>query len=300
MEYVPFGASDKIKLSIAIVTNLICVPTRNGKRCSEQDAIKFMMMCQARALNPFEGDAFLIGYDNKDGGATYSLITAHQAFLKRAELNAQYDGMESGIIYRVRDGDEDKLIERQGDFFEDGEDVVGGWAKVYFKNRSKPMYKRLRMSRFKKGFGIWMEDAAGMIVKCAEADALRSAFPTMLGGLYMREEVDEKSNSTMNSVTPVFATVEAPAPAPPAPEPPKEDKPETAMDKVKSLCESSKISMQNLIQILIEKGIAPDGCDVDDLEDNPEVLDYIIAKWDEITKKKGETNGKKGKDGNAG
>ena len=33
------------------------------------------------------------------------------------------------------------------------------------------------------------DDPAGMIVKCAEADALRSAFPTMLGGCYTEEEM---------------------------------------------------------------------------------------------------------------
>jgi hypothetical protein len=87
MEYVPFGASDKIKLTIAIIKNLVAVKTKSGKTCSDQDAIKFMMMCQARRLNPFEGDAFLIGYDAKD--ALRSHITAHQAFLKRAEVNAE-------------------------------------------------------------------------------------------------------------------------------------------------------------------------------------------------------------------
>src|SRR5580692_885246 len=97
MEYVPFGSQDKIKLSVAIVQNLICVKTKTGKTCTAGDAIKFMMMCQARRLNPFEGDAFLIGYDGREGPA-FSLITAHQAFLKRAEVNPEYDGMKSGVI----------------------------------------------------------------------------------------------------------------------------------------------------------------------------------------------------------
>src|SRR5580693_5423162 len=95
-EYVPFGAQDKIKLSISIVQNLIAVKTRSGKTCSQNDALKFIAMCLARRLHPLEGDSFLIGYDGKDG-PTFSLITAHQAFLKRAELNPEYDGMTSGV-----------------------------------------------------------------------------------------------------------------------------------------------------------------------------------------------------------
>src|SRR5256885_17207110 len=97
VEFIPHGSEDKVKLSIAMVKNLIAVRTKSGATCSDNDAIKFVAMCQARRLNPFEGDAFLIGFDGTDG-PQFSLITAHQAFLKRAELNAEYDGMKSGII----------------------------------------------------------------------------------------------------------------------------------------------------------------------------------------------------------
>jgi phage recombination protein Bet len=200
-EYVPFGAQDKIKLSISIVQNLIAVKTRSGKTCSQNDALKFIAMCLARRLNPLEGDSFLIGYDGKDG-PTFSLITAHQAFLKRAELNPEYDGMTSGVI--VEDGG--KLLELEGDFYSDGQIVKGGWAKVFFKNRKQAMYKRVRLQRFQKAFGIWQDDPAGMIVKCAEADALRSSFPTMLGGLYLREEV--APSEPAKTTTPIFSSPE--------------------------------------------------------------------------------------------
>jgi phage recombination protein Bet len=187
MEFVPFGGQDKIKLSVAIVQRLIAVPTKRGETCSERDALKFMMMCQAKRLNPFEGDAFLIGYDTQNG-PSFSLITAHQAFLKRAEVHPEFDGMKSGIIILGDDGKE--LIEREGDFHLPGEDIVGGWATVFFKNRKIPTTRKVRMSRFNKGFAQWKDDPAGMICKCAEADAMRSSFPTMVGGLYLREEMD--------------------------------------------------------------------------------------------------------------
>lgn len=186
MTYQPYGAADNVRLSIDIVKNLIAVPTRSGKTCSDNDAIKFMMMCQSRRLDPFSGDAFLIGYDGQNG-PEFSLITAHQAFLKRAELHPEYDGMKSGIIIAQDNG---QVEEREGDFHFENEAVAGGWATVFCKNRKYPTTRRVRMARFNKGFAQWKADAAGMICKCAEADALRSTFPTMLGGLYMREEVD--------------------------------------------------------------------------------------------------------------
>lgn len=184
MTFVPFGSKDSIKLSAKIVQSMVCVPTKSGKVCSEIEAMKFMMLCKARALNPFEGDAFLIGYDSNNG-PTFSLITAHQAFLKRAEIHTEYDGMESGLVVTDKSG---TMLDREGDFFLEGDTILGAWATVFFKTRSHPMRKRIRLQAFVKPYGRWKDDPAGMIVKCVEADALRSSFPTTLGGLYIDGE----------------------------------------------------------------------------------------------------------------
>lgn len=185
-EYVPFAAQEPIKLSVKIIRDLIAVPTRSGKVCDDRQAMKFLMLCRSRKLNPFEGDAFLIGYDTKDG-PQFSLITAHQAFLKRAEMHPDYDGMESGVVVRTQNG-RGPLEQHEGDFVDDGEVLVGAWATVYRKDRSHPTKRILKLSTFKKAFGRWNDDPAGMIVKCAEADALRSTFPTQLAGMYLEEE----------------------------------------------------------------------------------------------------------------
>lgn len=186
--FVPFMGKEEIRLSVSIVKKLICVKTRNGRICDDREAIRFIMLCKARGLNPFEGDAYLTGYENNDGTATFSLITAHQAFLKRAETHPEYDGMESGVMVV----DKDKaLVDREGDFTLDSDTIVGGWATVYFKNRSHPMTKRLKLSTFSTGKSRWSKDPAGMIVKCAEADALRSSFPTQLGGMYLEDELSD-------------------------------------------------------------------------------------------------------------
>lgn len=190
VEFVPFGTKDKIELSIEVVKRLIAVKTKSGKQPSDEDAFKFMLMCQARRLNPFEGDAYLIGYDGQHG-PSFSLITAHQAFLKRAELHPEFDGMESGTIV-LREA---KITDLVGDWHMPSDKILGGWATVYFKNRSHPMTKRVRLERFNKGYGIWRDDPAGMVVKCAEADALRSSFPTMLGGMFISEEMSETTTA---------------------------------------------------------------------------------------------------------
>lgn len=186
VRFVPYGSADEIRLSIQIVLNTIAVPTKSGKLPTQRDALRFIGMCQARRLNPLEGDAFLIGYDTVNG-PVFNLITAHQAFLKRAELHPEYDGMESGIV--VVTDDKPEPIDIHGDFHTDDQTCAGGWARVHFKTRKIPTYRRIRLARFNTGRAEWAKDAPGMICKCAEADALRSSFPTMLGGLYLRDEI---------------------------------------------------------------------------------------------------------------
>ena len=100
--FVPLGASDEIKLTVAMVRQFVAVPTKSKKEASDIDCIKFIALCKARRLNPFEGDAYLIGYDSQDG-PKFNLITAHQAFLKRAEQSPDYDGMTSGLIVKRDD-----------------------------------------------------------------------------------------------------------------------------------------------------------------------------------------------------
>jgi phage recombination protein Bet len=190
VEFIPVGCTDKIKLSVKIVQNLIAVPTRSGKTCSERDALKFIMLCAAKKLNPFESDAFLVGYDGQNG-PEFSLITAHQALLKRCELHPEYDGMQSGVIVK----DDSGLKDLEGDFHLDDQELVGAWAKVFFKTRKYPSTDRIALKSFIKTTKdgtptkFWKENPAGQLCKCAEASAMRKAFPTMCGGMYLREEV---------------------------------------------------------------------------------------------------------------
>lgn len=259
MEFIPFGAADKIKLTTQIIQNIVAVPSKSGKTCSERDAVKFMMLCQAQRLNPFAGDAFLIGYDGNNGVASFSLITAHQAFLKRAEACPEYDGMESGVIIQDKD---DSIKEVEGDFHLPDQVVLGGWAKVFHRKRSKPTYRRIRLERFDKGFAQWKDDPAGMICKCAEADALRSTFPTLLGGLYIDGEQQRQviEVNTEAPITPRFnrelkptteengaaersAAIEAEQPAKPVRKPaaPKQ----TPQEEVWAKLEASKIMFED-------------------------------------------------------
>lgn len=279
MEFIPHGGKDPIKLTIGIIKRLIAAPTKNNHKCSDEDAMKFLMMCSARRLNPFEGDAFLIGYDSKDG-PKFNLITAHQAFLKRAELNQEYDGMESGVIVG-RDG---KTIDLEGDFTMKHDELLGGWAKVYFKSRSRPMHKRLNLGRFNTGMSQWAKDPAGMICKCAEADALRSSFPTMLGSLYIREELEREQASP--SVTPIFKDEARKSEATDVEVVTEEDPVLSILD----LCDVTSVKDSEVVVFMKSIGMLEDGATTL-REATAENLKHVVKNWTDIQSRIKETRG---------
>lgn len=183
IEYIPFGMQEKIKLTIGMVRQFLVKPTKSGKIPSNEDITKFMMLCKARELNPWEGDSYFIGYDSQDG-PEFSMITAYQAFLKRAEACQEYDGKEQGVVVKKAG----ELKEINGEIVPEGYILVGGWAKVYRKDRGRPEYQIVNLAPYDKGRSLWNKDKSGMIVKCAVAKALRHAFPNKLAQMYIAEE----------------------------------------------------------------------------------------------------------------
>ena len=202
--------------------------------------------------------------------------------------------MKSGII--IKDDKDGKPYEIEGDFYEPGQIVVGGWAEVFCKNRKITTKRRLRLERFKKPFGVWNDDAAGMICKCAEADALRSTFPTMLGGLYMREELDSQGavangNGTANVSRPLFngsasGQIEAgdPSAAPVEPTAPDEPLASAVLAKLRAMLAQRNIAENALLNYLIEVGTVSDSvASLDDVQSSsPETIKALVVNFDQV------------------
>lgn len=186
VSYVPLGETKEIELTYVYVKNFLVHPTRNEKMPSDADIIRFMMLCKAQRLNPWTGDAFLTGYDLDGGGAAFSLITAVQALLKRAELCPEFDGIESGVVV-LREG---QLVERAGTIVLQGETLIGGWSKCWRKDRKTSYYQSVPLHVYDTKYSRWKKDPSGMIQKVAKAHVLREAFPNYLSGLKTDDEMD--------------------------------------------------------------------------------------------------------------
>lgn len=188
---------NEILLTPSIVQNYI-VGTK--ARITPVEFKFFTELCKVRKLNPFLNEAYLIKYSENSPA---QLVVGKDAILKRAILNPQYNGMESGIIVVDENGN---VIERPGTFKLESETLVGGWAKVYLKNRQYPSYVSVSFNEVaqRKGDGTLNSNWAGkpgtMVEKVAKVRALREAFVDDLGGMYDVDEIDESGNQDLQKV----------------------------------------------------------------------------------------------------
>lgn len=156
---------------------------RGNGTVSDQEVMMFLELCRAQRLNPFVNDAYLIKY----GSSPASIVTGWQTFLKRAEKHEQFDGYEAGVV--VLSPDRKQVVRRQGTLILPDEQLVGGWAKVYRKDRGRHVEIELNLSEYDKQQSIWKTMPGTMIRKTALSQGLREAFPDALAGLYSGEEL---------------------------------------------------------------------------------------------------------------
>lgn len=151
---------------------------------TDQEAYMFMKLCEARGLNPFTNEAYLIKY----GGGAATTIVGKDAFTRRAEMHPKFNGFKAGIIVEDAEGNLD--FSREGTFYVKGkEKLVGGWAEVWRKDRDKPFRMSVSMDEYDKKKSSWNSMPGTMIRKVALVGALREAFPSEFGGLYDSAEM---------------------------------------------------------------------------------------------------------------
>lgn len=174
-------AGQEVKLSYSIVRKYL---TKGNADVTDQELVQFISVCKFNKLNPFLNEAYLIKFKSARGDGNAQMVVSKEAFFKRAEASEQYDGIESGII--VLRGDD--VVELEGCFRQAKDVLLGGWAKVYRKDRRMPTVSKVNLSEYDKGNSIWNEKKATMINKIAKVQALREAFPSQLGAMYAKEE----------------------------------------------------------------------------------------------------------------
>lgn len=148
-----------------------------AKDASNDELQLFLAQCARTGLDPFNRQIYFI----KRGGKG-SVQVSIDGFRVVAERTQEMDGQECHWC---------------------GED--GAWADVWLKKEAPAaarviVYRKgcahgfpgvARMSEYNAGGPMWQKMPAAMLAKCAEALALRKAFPHQLSGLYTSDEMDQ-------------------------------------------------------------------------------------------------------------
>lgn len=182
------------------VRNLIC------QNADQKEVSLFLQLCKSQRLNPFVKDAYLVKY----GSNPAQMITNYQVFNRRACRNENYAGIENGVVV-LRNGE---IVHKDGSavYKAAGETLLGGWAKVYFKDNRKPAYAEVALDDYSTGKSNWSKMPGVMIEKCAKAAAWRLAFPDDFQGMYVSEEMQQAQPQQVESYAEPVQTFADPAP----------------------------------------------------------------------------------------
>ena len=186
--------------------------TKGNGHVTDSELLIYMNQCKNYKLDPFASDVFLVKYSDDQPAA---VIMGIAAFLKRADSNPQYDGMESGVIVSG-DG---KITRRNGALHLQGETIVGAWATVHRKDRAHPTHVEVPLSEYDTGKSSWKSKKATMIVKVAKSQALRETFPNLFAGMFedaeIAEDADRKPSGSAGAEQPIIEVEDVSAPATP-------------------------------------------------------------------------------------
>lgn len=199
------ASGNEITLSFDSIRNLIS----DNPDVTDKECMTFAALCKSHKLDPFIREAYIVKFGSKPA----QMIVGKDYWMKQAGAHPQFDGMEAGVVVKTKEGG---LERRQGSLVgSTTERLVGGWAKVYRKDRRIPSYAEVALSEYSTGRSMWKAANQGgkpatMIRKTAVVQALREAFPETFSGLYDSSEMGLDNEP---GAEPVRAEVEAAQPA---------------------------------------------------------------------------------------
>lgn len=164
------------------------------KELNDTQFKQFVAVSLAFGLNPWKKEVHPVVYKNKNGGYDLSIVTGYEVYLKRAELNPNFDGYE----IEFKGSFERKTFQKQGDYgpYNVTEVVPKGDVScvctVYRKDRSHPVREEVFFDEYDQKNSMWKSKPRTMLKKVAIVSAFRKAFPFDLGGMpYTSDELPD-------------------------------------------------------------------------------------------------------------
>ena len=141
----------------------------------------FLHFCQRTGLDPFARQIYMI-----PRGGKYTIQASIDGLRLVANRSGNYGGQDTQWC-----GEDGKWV----DVWLSDKPPVAARAAVYYKDSPHPVYAVAKFSSYNAGSAIWQKMPDLMIAKCAEALALRKAFPQDLSGIYSQEEMEQSDTA---------------------------------------------------------------------------------------------------------
>ena len=158
-----------------------------GANFTEEECWGLIGLAKARGLNPVAKDVYFQRYNDVP-----QIIVSRDYYEKRANMNPNYVGKRNGIAVLNR---KDEIEYREGTIMLNGEELLGGWCKVYMRNLEHPVFVSVQFEEAAKTKNngelqaTWKTMPKTMIEKVAVVRALRQAMTEVFGGTYSAEEL---------------------------------------------------------------------------------------------------------------
>ena len=156
--------------------------------CSPDELKLFAYACQRTGLDPFSKQIYAIKRAGK-----MTIQAGIDGLRAIAERSGQLDGSET--FWCGEDG-------QWQDVWLAAKPPAAAKTIIHRKGSNHAFTGVARFADYNAGQGLWSKMPAAMIAKCAEALALRKAFPANLSGVYTTDEMEQAEEVT---VTPAAA-----------------------------------------------------------------------------------------------
>lgn len=186
---------EEIKLTPNIVKEYIV--GNKDANITMQEFKMFTSLCKARKLNPFLREVYCIKYGNSPA----TIVVGKDAILKRATLHPQFNGFKSGVIVKTLEGE---IVNRNGCFKLDTDELVGSWCEVFRKDWENSIYTSCSFAEINQPKNpSWQKQPCVMSEKTAIVRGLRTAFVEELSGMYDSAEMEtgEQNPTKSNGFT---------------------------------------------------------------------------------------------------
>ena len=164
-----------------------------AKGLTDEELSLFAAVAQRAGLDPFQKQIYAVKrWSGKDRREVMSIQTGIDGFRVIAERSGQYAGQTAPQWC----GDDGVWV----DVWLRPEPPAAARVGVLRKDFSQPLYRVVRWASYvqttKEGkpSDFWARMPDNQLAKCAEAAALRAAFPNDLSGLYTAEEMGQADN----------------------------------------------------------------------------------------------------------